>query len=105
MNFSEAIDLAGHIHVGDKAALISVGRFLPVGEIKPSSPWGCSVLVHGSDKARVVWSLAEFVDLFAVDELVVEERVVGSAGVDERDPLPSPTPRPDAEYRRQPTLF
>lgn len=92
MTFAEAIALANDIDASSAAELISIGRFLPIAEITPASPWGCSVMPKGAEKASVVWSLADYVALFA------------SSAIEPPKPLPV-VPRPDAAHRRQPTLF
>lgn len=86
MNFQQAVELAAEIEASSAAELVAIGRFVPVAELRPGDPWGCSVLNRSTGKSCVVWSLSEFCALF-------------------EPPAPAALARRDAEHLRQPTLF
>lgn len=102
MNMSDACDLAFAIDRGGKARLVAIGRFLPLEEVTPDSPWGCSVVLPDGTR-RTVWSIA---DWCAVVAGLSESTPNAPPRVSDRPPASAPTlPRPDAVHRRQPTLF
>ena len=107
MNFQQAVELATDIDAGTKAELLSIGRFLPLAEIQPSSPWGCSVLLPGSPKARVVWSLWEYCQLFQIEQSEISniQTQISNLNSESSNLKSSIPPRPDAKHRSQPTLF
>jgi hypothetical protein len=108
MDRKQALALAAELGDDGRAELISVGRFLPLGELSPASPWGCSVLVPGAAKARVVWSRDEWLALFCPEpaaELSGDSGAFSAAPAPKPIPKPVLPPRPDAAHRRQPTLF
>lgn len=39
--------------------VIAIGRFLPVDQIRPESPFGISLRIPGEEKPRVIWSADE----------------------------------------------
>lgn len=89
MNFQQAVELAKVIESSPAFELVAVGRFVPVAELRPVDPWGCSVLIRSTGKSRVVWTPGEFADLVDPPAVVA----------------PAAATRRDAEHLRQPTLF
>ncbi len=73
MHFQEAIDLAQKIHrTYPSWTILAIGRFVRPDQIGPETPWKVSVIPRGSDRKRMIMSVAEF-------EAIVEETFGGKA--------------------------
>ena len=63
MDIEQAVELTLEIkHSRPSWTVVSIGRFVPVADIKPDLPIGISVLIPGEISPRVLWSANDYAE-------------------------------------------